>query len=123
MTVNQKIESALSELVNGNIWPLVCPLETEPAQWITYQPELEAPEEFGDDTDLEWVHYMQIHWFAKSDGGGKGAADYIAARSEIRNRLKTAGFCIESFTQTYEHDTRTTHMVCCCNIIEEMETE
>lgn len=125
MTVNEKIEAALSDLVDGNIWPLQCPLEVYPDEWITYQSELDAPEEFGDDQDLEWVHHMQIHWFAK------GHVDYYPVRTAFRERLKTAGFTIDGFTYafetqtsaTHETDSKNTHLVCTCSIIEDMDDD
>ena len=43
MNVNQKIENALSEMVNGNIWPLSCPLGELPGEYIVYLPEDESP--------------------------------------------------------------------------------
>ncbi len=113
MTVNQKIERALSNMVNGNIWPLVCPLETPPDVWITYLSELDVPEDFGDDKDLEWVHHMQVHWFKK------GLVNYFPVRKEIRKALQAAGFTIEDIIYMYEKDTKTTHLVFTCSIIEE----
>lgn len=113
MTVNQKIEQALSDIVNANIWPLVCPLETPPDTWITYLSELDAPEEFGDDRDLEWVHHMQVHWFKK------GQVNYFSVRKAIRKALRDAGFTMENIIYTYEKDTKTTHLIFTCSITEE----
>lgn len=117
MNVNQKIENALSDVVNGNIWPLSAPLETPADEWITYNPELEQPEMFGDDDDLEWVHYMQVHWFKKGDGGKP--ANYVDIRSKIRKALKKAGFSISEIIPLFEEDTGVTHVVFSCNIVEE----
>lgn len=113
MNVNQKIESALSALVDGNIWPLSCPLEALPNQWITYLPELEAPEEFGDNEDLIWIHYMQIHWFAK------GHANYMDIRKRIRLLLKSSGFTVTDIDYMYEKDTGVTHLIFSCEIEED----
>ncbi|MDO5345302.1 MAG: hypothetical protein Q4E91_06115 [Lachnospiraceae bacterium] len=119
MNVNQIIEGALSDLVNGNIWPLSCPLETPAAEYIVYNPELEKPEIFGDDTDLEWTHYMQIHWYKKGDG--KKPANYIEKRKEIRSRLRNAGFTMSDIQEFFEKDTGFTHLCFSCNIEEEMQ--
>lgn len=113
MNVNQKIEKALSEIVNGNIWPLSCPLEEKPDKWITYLPELETPSLQGDDEDLEWTHYIQIHWFAK------GQVNYMGARREIRSLLRGAGFSVTDIVYHYETDTGITHLIFSCNIVED----
>lgn len=60
MNVNQKIETALSDMVSGNIWPLNCPLENKPDIFIVYEPEKEIPDDFGDDQEGEWIHQMAI---------------------------------------------------------------
>ena len=62
MSVNQKIESALNGITK-NIWPLCCPDEHSPDVYIVYNPEIEMPGYHADDTDMEWVQYMQIHRF------------------------------------------------------------
>ncbi len=113
-TVNEKIEACLADLVDGNIWPLLCPLETLPDQWITYQSALDDPEDFGDDKDLIWVHHMQIHWFHL------GQVDYYPVRNSMRARLKGAGFTIEDFTYLYHDDPKSTHLVCECSIMEDL---
>lgn len=113
MNVNQKIEDALADLVNNNIWPLSCPKETPPEEWITYNPELETPRLFGDDTDLEWMHYMQLHWFKK------GQQNYLQIRKKIRQRLREAGFTVTESVSMYEKDTKTTHLIISCNIEED----
>ena len=117
MNVNQKIETVLSDLVDDNIWPLSCPLEELPDEWIVYNPELEAPEDFGDDQDLEWVHYMQVHWFKKGDG--KRPVNYTGIRKMVRKRLRDAGFLVSDITPLFEKETGITHLVFSCNIIEE----
>ncbi len=119
MNVNQKIETALSDLVENNIWPLSCPLEEPPDEWIVYNPELEAPGDFGDNEDLEWVHYMQVHWFQKGDG--KRAANCVRVRKTIRTRLKEAGFSLSDIVTLFEKDTGITHLVFSCNIVEDEE--
>lgn len=117
MNVNQKIESAVSALVRGNIWPLSCPLEVPPNEYIVYLPELEAPEDFGDNEDLEWTHYMQVHWFKK--GKSRKPENYMRMRKEIRTALKKAGFCMSDIQYDYEKDTGYTHLVFSCSIEEE----
>lgn len=121
MNVNQKIENALSSIVDGNIWPLSCPLESKPDKWITYLPELETPSLNGDDIDLEWTHYMQVHWFTK------GQVNYMSVRKNIRKLLRDAGFSVTDIDYYYEHDGTVaspsgmgiTHLVFSCNIEED----
>ena len=121
MNVNQKIENALSLMVNGNIWPLSCPLETKPDKWIIYIPEVENPSICADNYDIEWTHYMQVHWFAK------GQANYMSTRKEIRKLLRNAGFSVTDIDYYYETDstvtspsgTGITHLVFSCNIEED----
>lgn len=125
MNVNQKIEEALSDLVNGNIWPLACPLESRPDEFIVYLPEDERPVEFGDDNDLVWVHYMEINWF-KRDRSSKKPVNYLATRKQIRQRLKEKGFSVTDIIPQFE-GTRGengnlngyTHLIILCNIEEE----
>jgi hypothetical protein len=110
--INQKIESALSGLVNGNIWPLSKPLQEDPDTYIVYNPEAEYLD-YGYNTDLEAEMSMQIHWFSK------GHANYIAARRQLRDTLRAAGFLLApSPFVAYEEDngkagnkTGWTHMV------------
>lgn len=117
MNVNQKIENALSDMVDGNIWPLSCPLEVPPGEFIVYLPELEAPEDFGDNEDLEWVHYMEINWYKR--GESRKPVNYIEMRGRIRTALKEAGFSLSDIIYFYEKDTGYTHLVFLCNIREE----
>ena len=118
MDVGKKIETVLSNLVDeGNIWPLSCPQETLPDEWITYNSELERPELHGDDDDLEWAHYMQVHWFKKGDG--KRPVNYMGIRKTIRKRLRDAGFLVSDITTLFEKDTGITHLVFSCNIDED----
>lgn len=114
MNVNQKIENALTDLVNGNIWPLSKPHETDPDSWITYNPELDSPGDFGDGTPLEWIQHLQVHWLKK------GVANYLRARKEIRKRLMEVGFSINDITCLKEKDNgEITHLVFSVNILEE----
>ena len=103
MNVNQKIEAALSSVVNNSIWPLCCPLESLPDEYITYLPELENPEEFADDEDIEWVPYMQVHWFKKSESGKP--VNYLNAKKTIRKKLKESGFTITDIAAMHEKET------------------
>lgn len=110
--INQKIESALGNLVWGDIWPLSKPITEDPDTYIVYNPEAEYLD-YGDNTDLEAEMSMQIHWFSR------GHANYIAARKQIRDALREAGFLLApSPFVTYEEDsgksgskTGWTHMV------------
>lgn len=122
MNVNQKLESALTELVNGNIWPLAKPENENPDVFITYNSQGDYAD-YGDNADTEWEHDMQIHWFAK------GHADYVTPRKQIRQALREAGFLVTGMPFfTYESEngqsssgtqTGYTHMVITCIIDEE----
>lgn len=114
MNVNQKIEEALSNLVNGNIWPLSKPEETETDNWIIYNPEIDIPDNFGDDTPQDWVHHIQVHWFKK------GTANYLKARKEIRKILMNEGFSINDITCLKEKSNgEVTHLAFSINIPED----
>lgn len=110
MTTNAKINKALSEIVNGNIWAMSCPLEQPGDEYIVYNPELESAELFADDTMLEWVDYMQIHYFVRKSGESKKPENYIKKKNEIRAALCSADFCVEDITVLYEKDTGYTHV-------------
>lgn len=64
MSVNQIIESALKPIC-PDVWPIVCPDDNKPAEYIAYNPEYEAPGTYADDQDQNWIHYMQVHFFTK----------------------------------------------------------
>ena len=113
MNVNQKIERALSELVNGKIWPLKCPYDSKPECYIVYNPELEEPGYHADDTDYEWVQYMQIHFFTKGN--------YIDMRRKIRAALRKAEFTMTWIETLYEKDTEYNHL--CFECYEEEDEE
>ncbi len=117
MNVNQKINGALSAIVDGNIWSLSCPEETPPDTYIVYNQELEKPEDFGDDRELEWGQYMQVHWF-KRGMSKKKPVNYLATKKEIRKQLISAGFCISGIETFFEQDTGYTHLCFLCNITE-----
>ena len=117
MNVNQKIEEALSDLVNGNIWPLSCPLEITPDEFIVYLPENESPADFGDDEDLAWLHYMEVNWYKK--GESRKAVNYINTRKQIRSALKSAGFSVSNILTMHEKDTGYTHLIFLCSIQED----
>ena len=110
MSVNQKIEEALSPIVS-NIWPMHCPKSPKPDLYIVYNPELESAETFGDDQDEEWVQYMQVHLFIKGN--------YIDLRAKIRSRLRNAGFTVTNIQTFYESDTGYNHLCFECWIEEE----
>ena len=115
MNVNQKIENALADLVNGNIWPLSKPQETDLDNWITYNPEIDIPENFCDDIPSEWVQYIQIHWFKK------GVANYLSARKKVREKLMEIGFSINDITCLNEKkdNGEFTHLIFSVNILED----
>ena len=121
MTINTKIDRALSQIVNGNIWSLSCPLEQLPDEYIVYNPELEAPELFADDEDLEWMDYMQIHYFVKKIGESQKPVNYFKKKNQVRDALRKAGFSFENITVLYEKDTGYTHIVFCISDMQEEE--
>lgn len=87
MNVNQRIETALSDLVSGAIWPLTKPPTEDPAVFIVYNPELVTSDQ-GDNLDQDWMYHMQIHWYAK------GITDYLSAVEDIRAALHNAGITV-----------------------------
>lgn len=111
MTVNRKIEGALEGLAGGNIWPLCCPQEEPPEEYIVYNPEDERAVDYGDDDDLAWTHWMQVHWYKR------GNCNYYSIRSEIRARLKAAGFIVNEIRPV--HEDGYTHLTVSCNIEED----
>lgn len=113
MSVNSKIEEALSQLVDGKIWILKCPYDSKPEQYIVYNPELEEPGYHADDEDQEWVQYMNIHLFTKGN--------YVSIRKEIRAALRQAGFTMTGIETMYEKDTGYYHL--CFECYTEEETE
>ena len=122
-SVNSKLNTALSDLVSGNIWPLSKPAEEDPDVFIVYNPEVETPDDFGDDTDHEWMVFMQVHWYAR------GMVNYLREKVKIRNRLKSAGFTVsEVAVVEYANDLSSsasksgsgwTHLCFTCNIPED----
>lgn len=117
MDVGEKIENALSEMVSGNIWPLSCPLESTPDEFIVYLSEDERPADFGDDQDLAWMHYMEVNWYKK--GKRSKPVSYESERKKIRTALKDAGFAISNIVPLFEKDTGYTHLVFLCSIQED----
>ena len=109
MNINQYIESTLSDYVGGRIWPLLCPMEQQPNEFITYGPDDDSPEDFGDDDDEAWVYRMEINWYKRGASKLK-PANYIRARQEIRSRLKAAGFEITNILYAHETDTGFTRL-------------
>lgn len=102
MNVNQKIEGAISEFVEGNIWPLICPYDSPPECYIVYNPELEEPGYHADDEDQEWVQYMQIHLYIKGN--------YMDLRRKIRTALRGAGFTVTGIETLHEEKTGFNHL-------------
>lgn len=122
VNVNQRLEQALSDLVKGDIWPLSRPPDEKGDEYIVYNPELETPEEFGDDEDLEWTQYMQVHWFKKGTGRTR-AVNCTEARKKIRKRLRENGFSVSEIRTFFEKDTGFTHLCVSCNTLEEAEND
>lgn len=112
MSINAKVEKALSGIV-PNIWLFICPDERPPDEYVTYNPAIDVPVEFGDNKDLVWTNYLQVHFFTKKN--------YIKKRSQIREALKKNGFLIDDLEIMYEKDSKFYHIVFSCNIEENME--
>ena len=121
MSINQKIEQALSDIVKGNIWPLNCPLEKKPDTFIVYESEKEVPDDFGDDQEGEWIYRIEISWFsrpASESGSSRKPVNYLKAREQMRQRLKAAGFTLNNILPGYETDTGYTTCIITCEIME-----
>lgn len=113
MSENQIIENALRGIVDS-IWPLCCPEDESPEEYIVYNTEFEKPELYAGDEDSEWNHYMQIHLFTKKN--------YIKKRKEIRKKLQESGFMVTEIRTMYEKESKYYHLCFSCSI-EEMEEE
>ena len=111
-SVNRKIEQALNGLVDGNIWPLTTPKEQDPEEYITYNPEDESAEDYGDDQDTSWIYYMQVHYVKQ------GQPNTLRIRKQIRKALRRAGFTVTSIDEASE-DGKLTHLIFSCYIEEE----
>ena len=112
MTINKKIENALSKLVNGNIWPNVVPKENSTKEWITYVvPKM--PIEYGDDVDQTWLIQVNIHYVHK------GIVNHLKMEKELRNRLREAGFSVTYCEPLYDDGTTATHIIINANILED----
>jgi len=112
VSVNQTIESALKPICS-NVWPIVCPDDNHPAEYIVYNPEYEAPATYADDQDQNWIHYMQVHFFTKKN--------YIKKRKEIRRALRQADFLVTEIDTDYEKDSGYYHLTFSCQIEESEE--
>lgn len=122
--VNRKIIAALHDLADDHIYPLSKPAEEDPDTYIVFNPEVETPEDFGDDEDHEWLDSIQVHWFAK------GRVNYLETKKRIRNRLKAAGFTISEisviayeegsgYSTSNQSGQGYTHLCFTCNIPED----
>lgn len=111
MSVNEAIEGALSGIV-PNIWPLTCPWEHPPEEYMVYNPELEEAVLFADNQDWEWVQHMQVHYFTKGN--------YITKRRNIRRALRESGFLVTDIITLHEKDSGYHHLCFSCST-EEME--
>lgn len=110
MNVNQLIEHALGT-VTDDIWPLCCPGDSQPEKYIVYNPELEKPGLHADDSDQDWIAYMQVHLYTKSN--------YIDDKKKIKKNLQSAGFTLTSIDTLYEKDSGYIHLCFSCYIEEE----
>lgn len=88
MSINSKIISALSGLVGGHIWSISKPTSADPDVFIVFNPENEYLD-YGDDRDQDEEMSYQIHWYAK------GHANYLEARRQIRDALRSEGLLLE----------------------------
>lgn len=106
MSVNRKIEAALSELVAGNIWPIVCPLEKKPDTFAVYIVERSTPADYGDDAHGEWIQHLELTWFSRQAAGGKKKpVNYLEAEEKMIAALETAGFTVKNSIPGYESKT------------------
>lgn len=110
MNINLRIESALCD-VTQNIWPLCCPLEEKPEEYIVYNPELETPEMYADDEGDGWTQYMQVHLYTKYD--------YTEQRKKIRKNLNESGMVVTDIDTGYEKATKYYHLCFSCYAEEE----
>ena len=114
MTVNEKIEQALTKYVGeGRIWPMVCPDQNQPEKYIVYNPETETTALRADDCAQEWADYMQIHYFQK------GNANVLRLKRQIADDLEAVDFSVTEIQTDYEKDTGYTHVTFSCNIAED----
>ena len=112
MTVNKKIENALSNLVDGNIWPDAVPKENSTTEWITYVAP-KTPVEYGDDEDRSWVAMVNVHYVHK------GRVNYLKTEKEIRSRLRKAGFSLLYSDGFYDDDLASSHVIINANVVED----
>lgn len=106
MNINQKIESALTEITN-EIYPLTYPYdENKPDTYIVYNPELDTPGYYADDEDQEWTQYMQLHLYQRGN--------YIKIRKQIKDRLREHGMVVTGIETMYERDTGYNHLCFSC---------
>ena len=114
MNLNQYVEATLGDIVDGHIWPLVCPLEDKPTEFITYVHE-DYPDDYGDNRDEAWVYDIEINWYKLGSGShtkqvSLKPANYLRAREQIRSALTDAGFTVSRILYNHESDTGYTHL-------------
>ena len=122
MSINSKIMSALSGIVNGKIYSIQKPITEDPDVFIVFNPENEYLD-YGDDRDQESEMSYHVHWYAK------GVANYLTARRQIKDALRDAGFLLEPSPRvTYDTEsgntsqgvqTGYTHMTIVCRLEDE----
>lgn len=113
MTLNQIIESALNNICDGNIWPMVCPLEELPEKYIVYNPANLNPGDYGDDEDLVWVDISQVHYYVK------GNANYLSDKQKIISELRKKGIRVQRINIFY--DGTYNHITFYCETLEDLD--
>lgn len=100
--INRYIMDTLKPIVGKNVWPLICPLENKPSKFATFVVEYDRPGDYGDNSEMGWMHFVSIMFFKKSTSNKK-PVNILDERKEIRKALIDAGFAVTQIT--YFHDT------------------
>lgn len=112
MELTVKIEQTLSDIIQ-NIWLMNCPEQRPPDEYVVYNPEIDVPDNFGDNEPGSWIHHVQIHYFTKKN--------YVKKRKNIRKALHGAGFLISEIETMYEKDSEYYHLCFSCSVHEDLE--
>lgn len=107
MNINPSIESALSGLKFNTkdvlTYPIVCTDKSNPAAYITYYTVLEKDSVYADDDAIEADTTASVDVFCKGN--------YKSLLTDVKARLKTAGFTIQSTgPEQYESNTGYYHV-------------
>ncbi len=119
MSIEEKIRNVLIDICK-DVWPMVCPRDKPPEEYIVYNPEIDVPSDFGDNAPGAWIQHVQVHYFVLQDSR-TGTGDYRAGRRKIRSALLCAGFSISEIATLYEKDSGYNHLCFSCSIVEDME--